>query len=558
MSIPSNYQSLSGFRTAYTETELRLAIAIAEAFIENDLGSGGGGGGGAVTANQGGTWNINNVSGAISLPTGASTESTLADFRDNFSSGLEVSGVASAVANTDLLTNTVNGWFDAGEYQSIAFQVIGSGTLSGGFVFFEQTNDNTAIPGAALFVQELSSSVYNSNPVAGTTQNIPASGSRWFGCTRNCRYVRVRISGTPSAGNMRCIAYLSKFPFATPIVTAVQATAAFLKVDGSGTTQSVSGTITAVGNVAAAATDSGNPVKVGGVYNTTRPTYTNGQRGNIEISARGGILADFEDYVTNPNNINTADAGSSTVSGANSQNIITGTPTNNSTVSALFSGNSSFAVLISGTWVGTLQFERTLDGGTTWTSVGAFSAGTNFITQTTTANGAFHGNSSSSNGIRVRATAWTSGVASVRILLGQGTGTITIGNPIRLFDSVNNAQATIRGSSSAPAATDTAIVTSPRIETISPTLFQITLTNANTEYSQAITSAKKILFKVLSGGDIRYAYVTGRVATPTSPYYTLNSLSEESEDFPGNDRFTGTLYLASATAGTIVIAKVWG
>lgn len=41
------------------------------------------------------------------------------------------------------------------------------------------------------------------------------------------------------------------------------------------------------GNVASAATDSGNPVKIGGVYNTTTPTFTNGQRGDIQIGSRG-------------------------------------------------------------------------------------------------------------------------------------------------------------------------------------------------------------------------------------------------------------------------------
>lgn len=41
------------------------------------------------------------------------------------------------------------------------------------------------------------------------------------------------------------------------------------------------------GNVAAAASDSGNPVKVGGVYNSTLPTYTNGQRGDIQLDAKG-------------------------------------------------------------------------------------------------------------------------------------------------------------------------------------------------------------------------------------------------------------------------------
>jgi hypothetical protein len=41
------------------------------------------------------------------------------------------------------------------------------------------------------------------------------------------------------------------------------------------------------GNVAAAATDSGNPVKIGGIYQSTLPTLTNGQRGNVQVDRRG-------------------------------------------------------------------------------------------------------------------------------------------------------------------------------------------------------------------------------------------------------------------------------
>lgn len=41
------------------------------------------------------------------------------------------------------------------------------------------------------------------------------------------------------------------------------------------------------GNVASAATDSGAPVKIGGIYNTTPPTFTNGQRGDWQIGSRG-------------------------------------------------------------------------------------------------------------------------------------------------------------------------------------------------------------------------------------------------------------------------------
>lgn len=220
--------------------------------------------------------------------------------------------------------------------------------------------------------------------------------------------------------------------------------------------------------VAAQATDSGNPVKVGGVYRSTPPTLTNGQRGDLLISDRSFLYTDHLDFLSTPNNINTADIASSSVAGNNGQLLITGNPTNNSVASVAGSGNSSFAILITDTWVGTLQFERSLDNGTTWTAIGAFAAGTQFITQTTTLNGAFHGNSSSSTNIRVRATAWTSGVASVRILLGQGTGTITVGNPVRLFDPAQNTYVNI----------GTAV--SANIKSSSGSIFSITCTNLNT------------------------------------------------------------------------------
>lgn len=45
----------------------------------------------------------------------------------------------------------------------------------------------------------------------------------------------------------------------------------------------------AQGNVASAASDSGNPVKVGGRYNTTLPTLTDGQRGDMQIGTRGSL-----------------------------------------------------------------------------------------------------------------------------------------------------------------------------------------------------------------------------------------------------------------------------
>jgi hypothetical protein len=191
------------------------------------------------------------------------------------------------------------------------------------------------------------------------------------------------------------------------------------------------------GNVAHAATDSGNPVKVGGVFNSTLPSLSSGQRSDLQLTTRGELVIANLDFVSNPNNINTVDTGSTVSVGSNNQQIITGNATNNSTVKVSGSGNSSFSVQITGTWVGTLQFERSLDNGNTWTAIAAFSAGTAVSSSSTTSSGAFHGNASAATDIRVRATSWTSGVASVKILLGAGTGTITVGNPVRVYDKAS-------------------------------------------------------------------------------------------------------------------------
>lgn len=54
-------------------------------------------------------------------------------------------------------------------------------------------------------------------------------------------------------------------------------------------TSTVTGAVTVTGNVASGATDSGNPVKVGGVYNSTFPTLTTGQRGDIQLGSNGEL-----------------------------------------------------------------------------------------------------------------------------------------------------------------------------------------------------------------------------------------------------------------------------
>jgi hypothetical protein len=55
-----------------------------------------------------------------------------------------------------------------------------------------------------------------------------------------------------------------------------------------------SGTAVVVGgNVASAATDSGNPVKVAAKYNSTLPTFTDGQRADLQVGSRGAMRVEI-------------------------------------------------------------------------------------------------------------------------------------------------------------------------------------------------------------------------------------------------------------------------
>lgn len=94
------------------------------------------------------------------------------------------------------------------------------------------------------------------------------------------------------------------------------------------------------------------------------------------------------------------------------------------------------------------------------------------------------------------------------------------------------------------------------LEATTPTVYNVTLTNANTEYSQALAAnTRRLCFRCRSGVACRYAWVTGKVAGPTAPYQTLQAGAEYALD--GVKLAATTLHLASATAGVIVEVEVW-
>jgi len=88
------------------------------------------------------------------------------------------------------------------------------------------------------------------------------------------------------------------------------------------------------------------------------------------------------------------------------------------------------------------------------------------------------------------------------------------------------------------------------------TEYVVSLASADTEYSQALPSnTKAIEFQCRTSDEIRFAYETGKVATPTDPYITLKAgmtYYKESLDLDGK-----TIYFASSSAGTEVELIAW-
>ncbi len=90
----------------------------------------------------------------------------------------------------------------------------------------------------------------------------------------------------------------------------------------------------------------------------------------------------------------------------------------------------------------------------------------------------------------------------------------------------------------------------------SMTLYTVTMTTADTEYSQALPAGCKRFRLSMRGADAAYrlAYTTGKVAAPTEPYYA--AAVGEVIDVDGIAAAL-TLYLACGTGGKVIQIEAW-
>lgn len=95
-------------------------------------------------------------------------------------------------------------------------------------------------------------------------------------------------------------------------------------------------------------------------------------------------------------------------------------------------------------------------------------------------------------------------------------------------------------------------------EVLQPTTVNQTLTDANTEYSVALPAGCRYFrMQCRTAADVRYAFETGKVATPTAPYNTMKSgtVYQTPEKFMASPGLT--LYLAGGGAGLVVEIVTW-
>lgn len=359
-----------------------------------------------ILATQSGTWNINNISGTISLPTGAATNAALVTINTTLGSPFQAGG---AIGNTSfqatqptasLLNATVLGTTAAG-----------SGAATG-LVTVQGNASGTPIP------------------ISAASFPLP--------------------TGAATAANQ-----------ATIIANQTNASQKTQVVDNNGVIQGPATTLGGVNYMPVVLAASATPgsALVARSIQIAGSDGTNARTVSTDTSGRVNVNIDSIDTAPATQNITIQDTGSASTAQANGQNAITGTPTAGSTASFSVSSQNSYDVQVTGTWTGTLANEISIDGGVTWFQRGIKQTGSSYISSAFTNNFEASGNVTGATNVRVRATTAVTGTATVKIILSNNPYVSIITNPLTLRDATTQSISnTIKAASTAAVATDTALV----------------------------------------------------------------------------------------------------
>lgn len=192
----------------------------------------------------------------------------------------------------------------------------------------------------------------------------------------------------------------------------------------------------------------GVPVPISGTVSSTPPT----------------------DLTPATQNVTAQDTVTTSTAQANGQTVFSGTPTAGSAATFALSSNQDGIISVTGTWTGTLQVE--IFDGNNWIVHGVHQISLPLLSVTSfTQNFTGSLNLAAKTTLRVRSTAAWTGTATVKVTLSNNVATVYVGGPVQLVDgssSTSTTKATIKAASTAPLATDPALVVG--ISPNSPTL----------------------------------------------------------------------------------------
>jgi len=243
------------------------------------------------------------------------------------------------------------------------------------------------------------------------------------------------------------------------------------------------------------------------------------------------------------------------------------------------SGWSAVSLQVTGTFVGTLTFEGSQDG-SNYVSLQGFNVADGTVGTTVTAAGIYVIPLIGLVLFRARVSAWTSGAITATACAVTNAPGLTLAD-------VDIAGAEVVSVSNLPAALaaggglkvegvaggvaqPVSIATAPALvagtanigkvdpNTATPTIYNVTCTNANAEYSQALpANCRYFEFQARTEAVLRFAFATGKVATPTEPYMTLKAGDYYCSPPLSQGASPSTLYVASPTAGTVLSMIAW-
>lgn len=210
-------------------------------------------------------------------------------------------------------------------------------------------------------------------------------------------------------------------------------------------------------------------------------------KGTPGLPSSDVISSQYVDLRTATTNISALDAGTTSTAGQSGGSILTGTANPGSFASWPVDGAAMARVQVVGTWTGTLSSEGSADGGVTWVAKTSRFAGTLFVGGSITANALLDIDTAGLTHLRLRATAAMTGTAVAQAVISSASTIIEVINALRIVDNTSGSQLVIKPASTAPLATDPAVVV-----VLSPNSPGLTATSSTGTESNVASSATDV------------------------------------------------------------------